>query len=177
MTKKERVTPMIQHTRLWTATMAAAALVALPMSAAAQSSTSTSSGQQAGQYEQQQAKSPSYHLEQAQKVLDRIEESSLTGATASTVRELKQNFEQLRAAYNSGSSSSAASGSTSGTSGTGTSGTSGTGTSGTSGTSTSGTSGSGMYGSTAAGDWRQSFSKSSSRSTNSTCRSRLPGCR
>jgi hypothetical protein len=62
------------------------------------------------------------------------------------VRELKQNFEQLRAAY-SGTSGGAAM-----------SGTSGTGTSGTAGTSGSGTLGSGRSGA-ASGDWRQSFSK------------------
>jgi hypothetical protein len=145
---------MIQHTRLWTATIAAAALLALPLSSVAQSTQTGSQTGQYGQSEQQTTKSPAHHLEQADKVLDRIDESTLTGSTASVVRELKQNFEQLRTAYNARSS-----GSTSGT-GTGTSGTgtSGTGTSGT-GTSGTGTSGSGSYGSMPTGDWRESFGK------------------
>lgn len=131
---------MIHHTRLWTATVAAAALMALPITAAAQSTTAGQTGQQSGQYEQQSSKSPAYHLEQANKALNKIDDSTLTGSAASSIRELKQDFEQLRSAYNSGTLGSA--------------------TSGTSGTSGTGTTGSGMTGSTTtSGDWRQSFNK------------------
>lgn len=116
---------MFHATRLWTATLAVAGLMTLPLTVAAQSSEA-----QAGQYGEQTSTSPSNHLDQAKKVLDRIDDSTLTGSTASSVQELKQNFEQLRSAYNS------ASGSMSGTSGT-----------------------SGTSGSTPSGDWKQSFSK------------------
>jgi hypothetical protein len=130
---------MIHHTRLWTAGLAAAALMALPISSAAHGPATTV--QQSGQDELQPSKSPTYHLEQAAKVLDRIEDSSLMGSTASTVREMKSRFAQLRSAY-TGGSGSGTSGSTSGSSGA---------------TGTGGTSGSGMSGGTMSGDWRQSF--------------------
>ncbi len=93
---------MKHRVRLWTTSIAAAALVALPMIATAQ--TYPPSGQSGQSYPSSQMSSsdqnsPQFHLDEAKRVLDAISTSELSGAGLTQVSQIKTQFNDLYNAY------------------------------------------------------------------------------
>lgn len=82
----------------WTTSIAAAALVALPMIATAQTyppAGQTSSGQSQSQMTSPDQNTPQFHLDEAKRVLDSVSTSDLTGAATSEVSKIKTQFTDL----------------------------------------------------------------------------------
>lgn len=117
---------MARVTTKLTTALAGLALASLPAIAGAQSPTSQqpkpSTPQQ--QSRSQDQNSPQHHLDEAKKVLNKINPSSLQGEARTQITELKRNFNQLENAWRNKSGNSArsdsshATGHTSGTTGT-----------------------------------------------------------
>lgn len=112
---------MTFRNRFWT-TLAAAALLAMPLGASAQTTSPTQSGQTGssmqtqpyGQSSSSSLQSPTHYLDQARKDLDNL---STTAKASDAGKDLESHFTELRTAYESGSSTSSQGTETSGTSG------------------------------------------------------------
>ena len=141
---------MARMTTKLTTTLAGLALAGLPVLASAQSPTSQQPERPTQSRQQQQDRtadqnSPEHHLNQAKRVLNDINPSSMQGDARTQITELKRNFNQLENAWRNQSSRSGRSDSAHATGHTGAvtgteSGTAATGTAGTSGSTSSTTS-------------------------------------
>lgn len=95
---------MRKTARLWTTSIAAAALVALPMIATAQTyppAGQTTSGQSSQSQMSSDQNTPQFHLDEAKRVLDSISTSDLTGAALSQISQIKTQFNDLYNDYKS----------------------------------------------------------------------------
>ncbi len=157
---------MAERTNALATALATAAMIALPIIATAQTyppSGSTSGQSTTGQsnpssqYGAKDQNSPQFHLDEAKKVLESIDASSLSGDAASQISQIKSDFNNLYNAYKSKSGSSVSSSATSGGATSSSTASSG----GQVGTSGSGaTPSSGMTG---ASDWKTTFNNIESR--------------
>jgi hypothetical protein len=111
---------MSQIAKVWTTSIAAAALVALPMIAAAQTyppAGQSTSGQAnpSSQSRSTNENSPQSHLDEATRSLDSISTSDLTGVAMSQVSQIRTQFNDLYNDYKNKSGSASSSTGTSGT--------------------------------------------------------------
>ena len=110
---------MSKVAKVWTTSIAAVALAALPMIAAAQTyppAGQTTPGQTnpSSQYGSTNENSPQSHLDEAKRALDSISTSDLTGAAMSQVSQIKTQFNDLCDAYKNESGTASSSTGTSG---------------------------------------------------------------